>query len=168
MREGGSTTVATTIGFDRADRSFGSRLLYRAMPAPVPVRPVLGPVWASGAEEEATIVRDEATFAAIWEETFPGSSGPPPVDFESDMVVAVFLGMRPDGSFSFRFEAIEDEGTRLLVRFQEVEARGGESERPRWFRPTACFGCPATTDRWSSRRSCGWFANGGRTCPYGG
>src|SRR5438132_14036060 len=55
------------------------------------------------------VVRDAASFAALWKEhAGPQSSTPPPaVDFKKQDVVAVFLGSKPTGGFTVKIEDIK-------------------------------------------------------------
>ena len=47
--------------------------------------------------------------------------GPPPVDFSSEIVVAVFLGSRPTGGYSVRIADIVREGDGIRVTAEETQ-----------------------------------------------
>jgi hypothetical protein len=67
-------------------------------------------------------VRDQDTWEALWAAHAEGT--PPPVQFDSELVVAVFIGQRPTTAFSVRIERVvplSDGG--YLVQYVEEEVR---------------------------------------------
>jgi len=77
----------------------------------------------SGVQEQRVVVaRDAAAWSQAWRDhgglQLPAPE-PPAVDFEREMVVAVFLGQRGSGGYGVTIEAIERTATGLLVKARE-------------------------------------------------
>jgi hypothetical protein len=74
---------------------------------------------------QQTVVQDETAWARLWR-AHAGDSLPPPVDFSSHTVLAVFLGSRPSGGFDVEITAVGQEGAATLVEW--IERRPGPGE----------------------------------------
>jgi hypothetical protein len=71
--------------------------------APVPFETIEEGQFSGIVSQRFEVVRDEESFAQLWlDHTAPASPPPeaPVIDFEQDMVIAVFLGTQPTGGFS--------------------------------------------------------------------
>jgi hypothetical protein len=72
-------------------------------------------------EERFAVVRDDAAWRALWDEHkrfFAPPPPPPAVDFTREMVIAVFLGERPNLCYAVAIEAIRAAAA-LLVEYRE-------------------------------------------------
>lgn len=77
-------------------------------------------------------VRDQDAWEALWSmhadsPTCGFTTPPPDVDFDNDMVVAVFLGMRPNTAYSVRLDKVtrtEDGGYLVEYVEEEIRAKG--------------------------------------------
>lgn len=69
--------------------------------------------------ERMTVIRDEQALDRVWSEIAPRGDRPA-VDFEQDMVLAVFMGERRTGGYQIRVEEVqrEGEGIRVGVRMR--------------------------------------------------
>ena len=70
------------------------------------------------------VLRDEQAYAALWERLHAdGGSVPdrPTVDFDTQIVIAVVLGQRPNGGYSVAVDEVltTESGTPIQVRFTE-------------------------------------------------
>ncbi len=79
----------------------------------------------SGIENAAQLVaRTPADWQALWARHESGKPLPP-VDFSSEMVVAVALGSRPSSGYGIEIVAAERDGDDLVVRYRATTpARG--------------------------------------------
>lgn len=75
---------------------------------------------------QQTVVRTEAEWRALWQEHAPGRPAPA-VDFNKQMVLAVFLGSRPSGGYMIQITQVRDEGTGLVVEWMEGRPAPGTS-----------------------------------------
>lgn len=64
-------------------------------------------------EQRFDWITGEADFTALWQALRPGD--PPPVDFESDGVIAVFMGERATGGHAIQVERVARRDQELLV-----------------------------------------------------
>ena len=69
-------------------------------------------------ETRQAIVRTEAEWEALWK-LHAAPQSPPPVDFATSMVAAVFLGTRPTGGYSVAITGTRRDGDTLVVEFAE-------------------------------------------------
>ncbi|MCC2970712.1 protease complex subunit PrcB family protein [Massilia sp. IC2-476] len=70
------------------------------------------------------VVRDGATWAALWAE-HAGATVVPDVDFDSKMVIGVFLGSRPSGCYGTSIERLTLTGDKLMVVHVDTEPGPG-------------------------------------------
>lgn len=71
------------------------------------------------------VVQDQAAWTELWSQHLAGVTGGPAlpsVDFGKEMVVAVFLGQRPDGCYSVSISGVSSDGGSLLVNYREDKA----------------------------------------------
>jgi hypothetical protein len=75
------------------------------------------------------VIRDEAAWKKLWMEHKKNRTGdpPPPIDFSKEMVISVFLGVRPSGGFSVSMTDISDSGSAggLSVTVEETSPGRG-------------------------------------------
>lgn len=62
------------------------------------------------------VVKDRDTWASLWAEHAGKSRPLPEVDFGKQMVMAVFLGNRPNGCYSTRIDTVSSDGKKITVR----------------------------------------------------
>lgn len=78
----------------------------------------------SGVTSQRTVVvRTGAEWTSLWREHKPGSA-PPVVDFTRDMVVAVFLGDRPNSGYSASVDGVSADPAGLSVIYTEGSTTG--------------------------------------------
>jgi len=70
------------------------------------------------------VIRDEQAYAAFWEQLHADRSSVPDrpaVDFDTQIVIAVVLGQRPNGGYSVAVDEVltTESGTPIQVRFTE-------------------------------------------------
>jgi hypothetical protein len=70
------------------------------------------------------LVRTEAEWTKLWQQHAPDQPKPA-VDFSKEMVVAVFMGSRPNAGFSTTITAATAANGALLVRYNETTPRAG-------------------------------------------
>lgn len=63
---------------------------------------------------ETRVARDDAELAALWA-AHGGAGAPPSVDFQSEIVIAVFMGSQPTGGYGISLERLEQRGASLEV-----------------------------------------------------
>jgi hypothetical protein len=85
---------------------------------------------AKGAVSDVTEPKEVVVRAAVdWNETWRSHAGPgreaPAVDFESSMVVGVFLGARNTGGYAVEITSVEQDGAGLAVRYAETTPEPG-------------------------------------------
>lgn len=71
------------------------------------------------------VVRDGHSFAAVWSGHAGPESRPPPIDFETRMVIAVFAGHRPTPGFEVEVTGTRHERDTLVIVVNEREPRDG-------------------------------------------
>ena len=64
------------------------------------------------------VIKTPAEFEALWRTHAPGRPAPS-VDFNKNMVLAVFLGSRPSGGFAVQITSAERVGDALVVTWSE-------------------------------------------------
>jgi uncharacterized membrane protein len=76
-------------------------------------------------ESRRTIVRSAVEWQALWAAHAGPGSLPPPVDFGSDYVAAVFAGERPTPGFQIEISATPDDGQSPALRIDECGPGAG-------------------------------------------
>ena len=74
------------------------------------------------------VVRDRTAWSLLWEQVTVGRSPIPrlpAVDFEKEMVLGVFLGLRRSAGYGVEIVALEESATELLVRVRETAPVAG-------------------------------------------
>jgi uncharacterized membrane protein len=71
------------------------------------------------------VVRDAQSFAAVWSGHAGPENRPPPIDFDSQMVIAVFAGHRPTPGFEVEVAGTRREGNALVIMVNEREPPAG-------------------------------------------
>ncbi|MPY90966.1 MAG: VWA domain-containing protein [Luteitalea sp.] len=82
-----------------------------------------GPL-SNRSEAEQVVIRSQAEWARLWQ-SLPTEKAMPEVDFEQEMLVAVFLGRRSTGGYSVRVESVRREGEGIVVVYKEVAPAPG-------------------------------------------
>jgi hypothetical protein len=78
-------------------------------------------------DAKRVLVRTDAEWTTLWRQHHPDTPRPP-VDFSKEMVVAVFMGGRPNAGFSTTIVSATVANGALIVRYSErVPAPGGIS-----------------------------------------
>jgi hypothetical protein len=70
-------------------------------------------------EERQAVLREPEEWGKFWVEHARGhlpEGDPPPVNFESEMVVAVTMGQRPTGGYEIAIDQVLEEGGQVVVR----------------------------------------------------
>jgi hypothetical protein len=70
------------------------------------------------------VARSAAEWSTLWSQ-HAGERNRPAVDFDKEMVVAVFLGTRPTAGFSVEIVGAREEGTTLIVSYRESRPQPG-------------------------------------------
>jgi hypothetical protein len=70
------------------------------------------------------LVRTEAEWTKLWQQHAPDHPKPA-VDFSKEMVVAVFMGSRPNAGFSTTITSATAANGALVVRYNETTPRAG-------------------------------------------
>ncbi|MGH9158891.1 MAG: VWA domain-containing protein [Vicinamibacteraceae bacterium] len=73
---------------------------------------------------EQIVIRSQAEWEKVWE-SLPTKKPLPQVDFEKEMLVAVFLGRRSTGGYSVRVDSVRREGPGIVVAYREVAPASG-------------------------------------------
>jgi hypothetical protein len=72
------------------------------------------------------VARNETEWAALWKAHAGEARPAPKVDFDTSMVVAVFLGSRPSAGFSVRITGTRPQEQALVVEFEEKRPGRGD------------------------------------------
>ncbi len=75
---------------------------------------------SSISEQRQLVIRDEQGFKDIWQE-IDDVRGLPEIDFENNMVIAVFMGERPTGGYGIEIKSIDEYPDRITVNIVETE-----------------------------------------------
>jgi hypothetical protein len=75
---------------------------------------------SSISDQRQLVIRDEQGFQDIWQQ-IDDVSGLPEIDFENNMVIAVFMGERPTGGYGIEIESIDEYPDRITVNIAETE-----------------------------------------------
>jgi hypothetical protein len=67
---------------------------------------------------EQAVARNDREWQALWQRHAPGRTAPA-VDFNRNMVLAVFLGSRPSAGYQVQITGVRREGTALIVQWNE-------------------------------------------------
>ena len=79
-------------------------------------------VFGGPPESGELVIRDAQAWKALWETL--GSAEAPEADFGKQMALAVFLGLKPTGGYSVRFEKVETGKKEIRVRYAAKEPGG--------------------------------------------
>ena len=100
-------------------------LLVAAMlQAAVPVRSIDKGAASQIDTARQAVVRSAAEWSTLWSQ-HAGDRSRPAVDFDKEMVVAVFLGTRPTAGFSVEVVGAREEGAALIVSYRESRPQPG-------------------------------------------
>jgi hypothetical protein len=94
----------------------------------VPIATVVAVSYSGMQAGRTEIVGDSDTWTLVWNEIHqPVSPRPtlPPVDFGQEMLLLASLGTRPDGCYSVRIVAVEQEGAGLRAVVEETVPGAG-------------------------------------------
>jgi hypothetical protein len=86
----------------------------------LPLRTLVSSVWADVGEPGLLVVRDAGTWADLWRRLSGDEGDPPAVDWTTEMVVLVALGMRPSGGYAVEVEAVSAIDGGIEVRTRET------------------------------------------------
>jgi hypothetical protein len=92
-----------------------------AAPGSVPLArltPPFGRTYTGLRDAARLVLRDEASFAAVWGAAYQNPGGTPPlphVDFERDIVIAVALGEQGSGGYTIEVSRVTRRGGLLVV-----------------------------------------------------
>lgn len=75
-------------------------------------------------DERALVVRSNAEWASLWRRHNPDRAQPR-VDFQKEMVLAVFLGSRPVPGYRVEIARVAVEGDALVVQYRETRPAPG-------------------------------------------
>lgn len=75
-------------------------------------------------ESKQAIARTASEWASLWRQ-HAGDKALPAVDFDTRMVVAVFLGSRPSGGYAAEITAVREANGALIVAWQERRPEKG-------------------------------------------
>ena len=75
-------------------------------------------------DAKQVLVRTEAEWTKLWNQHSPDHPKPP-VDFSKEMVVAVFMGSRPNAGFSTTITSAMAANGALVVRYKETAPAAG-------------------------------------------
>jgi PrcB C-terminal len=70
------------------------------------------------------LVRTEAEWAQLWRQ-HAGDRARPPIDFNKESIVAVFMGSRPNAGFNTAIVSATEGGGALIVRYTETRPPPG-------------------------------------------
>jgi hypothetical protein len=75
---------------------------------------------SSISDQKHLVIRDEQGLKDIWQQ-IDDARGLPEIDFENNMVIAVFMGERPTGGYGIEIESIDAYADRITVNIVETE-----------------------------------------------
>ena len=90
-----------------------------AAAAPVPMTTINSNHMSGIDTAQQTVARTAAEFDTLWKKHAPNQPIPS-VDFNKQMVLAVFLGSRPSGGFNVTITGVQSSGTDLVVQWVEA------------------------------------------------
>lgn len=103
----------------------------------------------SGIDDFRTVVvYDAVAWQTLWIEHTATQSPQPPlpaVDFNTDMVVGVFLGARPNDCFSVRIDTVVEETSSIRVHFSELHPYPGQRCNPTTLAPAHLVTIPRSS-----------------------
>jgi hypothetical protein len=70
------------------------------------------------------VVRTPAEWAALWH-NHNYDKASPPVDFNREMVIGVFMGSRPTGGYSIQIVSVAERDGKLVVGYRETRPKPG-------------------------------------------
>lgn len=68
-------------------------------------------------EPRKVIIRDEAAYQQLWRLHHPNQSEAPPVNFNDEMVVAIFLGEQPTGGYDVTIDKVTESAQGIQVNY---------------------------------------------------
>jgi hypothetical protein len=71
--------------------------------------------------QQNLVIKDAATFNTIWEQHTGNASPAPRIDFERGMVLAVFMGNRPNGCYDTRIVSVTRQNGKILVAREDIK-----------------------------------------------
>jgi hypothetical protein len=99
-------------------------LLAAVLQATVPMRAIDKGTMSQIDGARQAVARSAAEWSTLWSQ-HAGDRARPAVDFNKEMVVAVFLGTRPTAGFSVEVVGAREEGTTLVVSYRESRPQPG-------------------------------------------
>ena len=75
-------------------------------------------------DAKRVLVRTEAEWAQLWRQ-HAGDRARPPIDFNKESIVAVFMGSRPNAGFNTAIVSATEGGGALIVRYTETRPPPG-------------------------------------------
>jgi hypothetical protein len=75
-------------------------------------------------QAKQVLARSDAELRRLWQQHAPDRP-PPPIDFSREMIVAVFMGSRPNAGFSTAIVSATAAAGVLMVRYSETNAAPG-------------------------------------------
>ena len=80
------------------------------------------------ATHQSVVVRDEANWQRLWDQQAKTGTplSRPDVDFSRNMILAVMLGIRPNGCYSVSIDSIRAMADKLVVEFSETSPEPGD------------------------------------------
>lgn len=70
-------------------------------------------------DERQMVIKDEQSFKDMWQH-IDAVRGLPEIDFEDDMVIAVFMGEKPTGGYVIEIVSIEEYADSIVVNIKET------------------------------------------------
>ena len=117
----GACVFRSTIDLDTRTTRRGLKWLHRSRRTPAPL-PFDGRGRDGKIDAERTeIVRDQQAWEALWAELTGRSDPPPAVDFATEMVVVVGVGVRPSGGYSVSIDSVREVGGVTAVEYTETQ-----------------------------------------------
>lgn len=99
---------------------FAAAVLQAGVPAPPAVRTIDKGAMSELSAPRQIAVTDRDAWAALWKSHGAGRRLPD-VDFSTEIVVGVFLGMRPTAGFAVDIVGCREAGGNLVVQYRETE-----------------------------------------------
>jgi hypothetical protein len=97
----------------------GSHMSAQTPPSPPSPRTIEKGDQSNVEDAKQALVRTDAEFKQLWQQHAPDRP-PPKVDFSKEMVVAVFMGSRPNAGFSTTITSAMAANGALVVRYTET------------------------------------------------
>src|SRR5215472_16049113 len=94
-------------------------LLAAILQASVPIRSLDKGISSQVDVARQAAVRSDAEWNTLWSQHAAGDRARPAVDFNKEMVLAIFLGTRPTAGYSVEIVGAREEGGALVVSYRE-------------------------------------------------